>query len=103
MRDWIAVIAVGLGTYLLRASMIVAHRASSVADERTPRALGHLTPAVLAALVAPAFLVTDGAVQVQGPVLLAALAGGLVAWRTRGIPQVLVTGLAVHQLATWLV
>jgi branched-subunit amino acid transport protein len=101
MRDWMAIVAVGLGTYLLRASMIVAHRTSSAAEERTPRALGHLTPAVLAALVAPAFLVTDGAVQVQGPVLLAAVAGGLVAWRTRGIPQVLVTGLAVHQLATW--
>lgn len=102
MRDWIAVIAVGLGTYLLRASMIVTYRTRSAGPGRTPRALRHLTPAVLAALVVPALLVPEDTVTLQLPVVLAALVAGAVAWRTRAIPLVLLAGVGVHQLATWL-
>lgn len=71
-------------------------------DITTRRGLAYPAPAVLAALVVPAFLVTDGTLQLRAPVLLAAVAGGLVACRTRAVPPVLLTGLAVHQLATWL-
>lgn len=69
------------------------------ADERLPAwvrgALRHVPAAVLAALVAPAFLRHTGAIDVWDVRVLAGLVGGLVAWRTRSILWTVVIGMAI--------
>ncbi|MEX2420238.1 MAG: AzlD domain-containing protein [Actinomycetota bacterium] len=69
------------------------------ADERLApwirESLRHVPAAVLAALVAPAFLRHTGSVDLWDERLLAALVGGFVAWRTRSILATVVMGMAV--------
>lgn len=73
------------------------------ADERLApwvrQALRHVPPAVLAALVAPAFVRHSGAVDLWDARVLAAVVGGLVAWRTRNILATVGLGMAVLLLA----
>lgn len=102
MRDWILVVAVGLGTYALRACLVVTFGRAVTIDDRVTRGLDHLAPAALAALLLPGLLVSNDRVIFDPPVVLAAIVAGIVAWRTRRIPAVLVSGLVVHQLASWL-
>ncbi|MGB5656996.1 MAG: AzlD domain-containing protein, partial [Acidimicrobiia bacterium] len=54
-------------------------------------------PAVLAALIAPAVLLNDGALDlspVSNPRALAATVALLLAWKTRSVPVVIAAGLA---------
>jgi branched-subunit amino acid transport protein len=91
---WIAIAAVGLGTYLVRASFLaVAHRVAEIpARWRTPLRL--IPPAVLAALVAPAVLRPDGVVVLLGPRAIAgAIALGVAVW-TRSVLATILVGLA---------
>jgi branched-subunit amino acid transport protein len=86
-------------TYVLRAVLIVlvpAHRLPAVLR----RALGHLAPAALAALVATAVVGHRGlpALAVPGPVhltLVALAVAALVAWRTRNPALPVLAAVAV--------
>ncbi len=97
MTNLIIVIAVGLGTYLLRLSFI-----AIVGDRTMPDwalvPLRYVAPAVLAALVAPAVLLHDGALDVSpasNPRAIAALVAIVIAWKTKNVVAVIVAGMSV--------
>lgn len=91
----------GVGTYLLRASLVVLLGRVTV-DPRLERSFRYIAPAVLAAIVAPALMLDDGGrLVLVDPRVLAGLAAGLAAWRWRTIPATLAAGLGVYWLAGW--
>lgn len=92
---WIALIAtvvVGVGTYLTRASFILA-----LADRDLPpnvrSALQFVAPAVLASLVISLLLDGEGGSAVGWPQMGALAVGGVAGWKTRSLMWVLVTGM----------
>jgi len=100
MTDLAIILTIGIGTYLLRLSFI-----GILGDRTMPDwamvPLRFVAPAVLAALVAPAVLLKDGAVDlspVTNPRALAALVALLIAWKTKNVIAVIVAGMA----AVWL-
>ena len=102
MRELLAVGLVALGTYALRASMIVRVDTGPLPD-LLRRGLQHLSPAVLAALVLPALVLgPDGTAALRAAPLVAAVVATVVARRTGSIPLVLATGLIAHELTRWL-
>lgn len=102
MTTWIAVLGAATATYLLRISMVVvlAGRPLPAACEHHLRLAG---PAVLAAVVASALFVSDGAAQ-PAPVghLVALVAAGAVVRRTGRSLHALLVGLPVAALASLL-
>ena len=97
MNDAAIIVTIGVGTYLLRLSFI-----GIIGDRTMPDwamvPLRFVAPAVLAALVAPAVLLRDGAVDLSpatNPRVLAALIALLIAWKTKNVAAVVVAGMAV--------
>ena len=97
MSEFAIIVAIGVGTYLLRLSFI-----GILGDRTMPDwaivPLRFVAPAVLAALVAPAVLLRDGSVDVSpatNPRALAALIALLIAWKTKNVTAVIVAGMAV--------
>lgn len=95
MSDWLIVVVIGVGTYLLRFSFI-----GALGTRPMPiwaqRPLKYVAPAVLAALVLPAVFLVDGAPDVTplgNPRFTAAVAAGLVAWRLKNVAAVIVVGM----------
>ena len=89
------IFAIGIGTYLLRLSFI-----GIVGDRVMPEwalvPLHFVARAVLAALIAPAVLLNDGALDLSpasNPRAIAALVALLLAWKTRSVPIVIAAGL----------
>lgn len=100
MRIWIVLLVAGFGTYLTRASFLLLGQ-HLVLPSRVERALPYVGPAVFAAIVAPPVV---GSAGVGGapdrvPEIVAALAAGLVAWRTGRVTWVLVVGMGVLWVA----
>jgi branched-subunit amino acid transport protein len=100
--ELLTLVVIGLGTYALRAVFLVtAHRTPPAP---VTRLLPYVGPAVLAAIVAPAFVAPHGAIAFTdtAPALLAAAAAWL-AWRClkRNLPIALFGGLAVWWLSSW--
>lgn len=90
---WIAVVLAGAGTYALRASFLVFARRLANLPPLATRVLRQIPPAVLAALVVPALVRPDAALDLWQPRLLAGLVAALVSWRTRNIALTLVAGM----------
>ena len=95
MIEWLAVIGVGIGTYVARVSFIV-----GLGRRRFPplfeQALSYVAPAVFAAIVLPAVLLPQGVVEfspVDNPRFLAALAAALAAWAFKNVAAVIVVGM----------
>jgi len=92
----VIVLAVGLGTYVARLSFI-----GLLGSRRLPitleRALEYIAPAVLAALVLPAVIRPEGAIDlsVDNLKLFAALSAAIVAWATRNVLATIATGLGM--------
>ncbi|CAN5801317.1 hypothetical protein BH23ACT5_BH23ACT5_18920 [soil metagenome] len=88
----IATVSVGIGTYLMRSVFIVA-----LADRNLPpamlQALRFVAPSVLAALVMSSVLGSAGEGSVPWTEVAALGVGGVVGWRTRSIPWLLVAGM----------
>ena len=87
---------IGVGTYLLRLSFI------GVLGERTvpegvQRSLRFIAPSVLAAIVLPALVRPEGAIDLtpENLRLLAGVAAGVVAWRTKNVVLTTLAGLGV--------
>ena len=93
---WAVILAAGLGTFALRASLVVLFRGVETVPPRIERALGYVPPAVLTALVVPAVVVVDGSVALApgNERLLAAALAALVAWRTERVLPTLGVGMA---------
>ncbi|HEV3497367.1 MAG TPA: AzlD domain-containing protein [Actinomycetes bacterium] len=94
-RIWPVILVSGAGTYAMRASFLAAaHRLTEV-PPALARVLRQIPPAALAAIVLPALVRPDGAVDLLQPRLLAGLVAAVVAWRTRNVGLTLVVGMAV--------
>ena len=97
MSDWGIVIAIGVGTYLLRFSFIglLGTRPMPLWAQRP---LKYVAPAVLAALVLPAVLLVEGQASVSpldNPRFVAAVLAGVVAWRLKNVAAVIVVGMSL--------
>lgn len=89
------IFAIGIGTYLLRLSFI-GILGDRVMPEWALVPVRFVGPAVLAALIAPAVLLADGALDLSpasNPRAIAALVALLLAWKTRSVPVVIAAGL----------
>jgi branched-subunit amino acid transport protein len=99
---WIAILLIGVGTFLIRASFLFAYQRIDLPD-RAERALELVPAAVLSALVVPRFLAPEGAVAVVGnDRLLAGVVAAAVAWRTENILATILVGMAVLLGLGWL-
>lgn len=102
MTVLLAVVIVGLGTYLSRSVFILA-----LANRRIPEgvtvALQFVAPAVLAALVVAFLTDSSGSVAIGIPELSAFAVGGLVAHRTRNHILTLISGMTVFWVVRALV
>jgi branched-subunit amino acid transport protein len=100
--DLLAVVIVGVGTYVMRAVFIV-----SLAKKHIPdvvlTALRHVGPAVLGALIVTLLADAEGDVAVGPAEVAGFLAGGAVAYRTRSQIWTLVAGMAVFWLVRGLI
>jgi branched-subunit amino acid transport protein len=102
MSTWLAIVLVGVTTFLMRASFIV------FADpQRFPhlfrQALAFVPPAVLAAIVAPGLLMREGEIDVSFDNLrwVAGLVAIAVAARTRSTLATVAAGMAALWLLQW--
>ncbi len=97
MSLWFAVVLAGIGTYLLRVSLIaVIHRFQVSA--RVEDAMRLIAPAVLAALVANGLLLSAGGLRPLDTWHAAAVVAAAIAWWTRSVGWTLAGGMA----ALWL-
>lgn len=102
MRALVLFAIAGVGTYLLRASLVVLLGRVTV-PARLERSFRYIAPAVLAAIVAPALLLdAGGAVDPVDVSVLAGAAAVLAARKWRTIPATLAAGLGVYWLVTLL-
>lgn len=94
---WTAVVAVGVLTFLVRFSFIYLFGRIDGVPPRLEAALRYVPPAVLAALVAPAFVEVGPTVgaTLGDERLLAAAVAAVVAWRTESVLATIVAGMAV--------
>jgi branched chain amino acid efflux pump len=90
---WTALVVVGAGTYLIRASFLSVARRFSDLPPRVERALSLIPPAVLAALVAPSVLLVDGSLDPFNARLLAAALAATVGWVSKSVVATLVVGI----------
>jgi branched-subunit amino acid transport protein len=93
---WITIIAAGLLTFVLRWSFIALIDSVEM-PVSIRRALRFVPAAVLSAIIAPAVIVQDGAIDVSlhNLHLIAALLAAAVAWRTRNIFYTITAGMLV--------
>ena len=97
---WGLAVLVGLVTLAFRLSFIEAFASADGVPPNVRAALRYVPPAVLAALVLPAFLLVDGSVAIEpgNDRLLAGGVAALVAWRTGSVLGTLVVGMTVLYL-----
>ncbi|MDX1657812.1 MAG: AzlD domain-containing protein [Nitriliruptorales bacterium] len=94
MIAWLVIGTIGLGTWAMRASLILLFRDATVPDV-VERGFRYVGPAVLAALSVPGLLAPGGSLDLTGLRIPAGIVAGLVAWRTENLLLTLVAGLAV--------
>lgn len=92
MTSFLAIVALGIGTYFSRAVFIV-----SIGRRRMPPnvqlALSYVAPAVLGALIVTLLARPDGEVAIGVPELSAFVAAGAVAFKTRNHVYTLIVGM----------
>lgn len=92
---WLAIIAIGIGTFLLRASFIELGGRFTLPAPVT-RALRFLPAAVLSAIILPAILRgAEGGLYfgIGNPRLIAGIVAALVAWKTKSVLMTLAAGM----------
>ena len=94
MSDFLAIVAVGLGTYASRALFIVA-LANRTIPAPVLQALQYVAPAVLASLIVALLIDAEGGVAIGASELAALAVGGGVAYRTRSHILTLIVGMGV--------
>lgn len=92
---WVVILVAAAGTFTQRASFLVFADRLSEVSPRAQRVLRQIPPAVLAALVVPSLVRPGGDLDLWQPRLLAGMAAGLVAWRSRNAGITLLVGMAV--------
>lgn len=94
MNAFVVTLAVGIGTYVLRALFILALAKKHIPD-RVLVALQFVAPSVLGALVIAVLIDADGRVAIGIPEAAALATGVLVAFKTRNHILTLVVGMTV--------
>jgi branched-subunit amino acid transport protein len=97
VSETLVVVVIGVGTYAIRVSFIAALGTRPISPTLA-RPLKYVAPAVLAALVIPAVVLSEGAPDLapsSNPKFLAAVAAGLVAWRTRNVAATILVGMGL--------
>lgn len=92
MKAWLAILAIGAGTFAIRASFLYLYDYLDL-PPTVERALELVPAAVLSALVAPAVLAPEGSVALAGPRVPAAVLAVAVAWYTENILATIGVGL----------
>jgi len=102
MTPWVVFIAIGLGTYALRASMFVLLGDRSLPTwTSTPLAL--VAPAAIAALVASMTFTSNGHAELTSVPEMLAIAGAFVVTRRTGnVMHAIAVGLPISWLATFI-
>jgi len=95
----VQVLLAALGTYLLRASLVILLGRVEI-SERIEAGLKLVAPAVLAALVAQTLIFDGDQIRGIGAWHLAAVVAAGVGWRWRSVAWTLVVGMGVLWLAT---
>ncbi len=101
MAELLALAAIGVGTYAMRAVFLVTARHRPPAP--VARLLPYVGPAVLAAITLPALVAPRGSVSLveTAPALLAAAVAFVVWRRVPNLPAALFGGLGAWWLASW--
>ena len=97
MDEFILILGMAAVTFVVRYPVLVLVGKIPMPDP-VFRALRYVPPAVLAAIIAPAVLLGDDgslALTLDNSYLIATLAAGLVAWRTKNLLLPIVIGMAV--------
>lgn len=95
MSELIAVLVVGLGSYLFRSFFILALAHRRIPDQVLV-SLRFVAPAVMASLIVALMTDSEGNVAIGVPEATALLVGGAVAQRTRNHIWTLFAGMAVY-------
>jgi branched-subunit amino acid transport protein len=94
MTVWVIMLGLAVGTFLLRSSFILVLGEHEV-HPLMERALRFVPASVLFALVVPEILSRHTAVLVspQNPQLVAGIAAGIVAWRSKSVVLTILVGM----------
>jgi branched-subunit amino acid transport protein len=100
---WAMIFGAAAITFLLRFSFLGTLRPDAI-PPRVREVLRFVPPAVIAAIVVPALVVRDGAIQLaaSNPRPAAALVALAVAWLSRSVIWTIVAGMAALWLAQWI-
>ncbi len=99
MNVWLILIGMALVTFVSRALPLVTM--SGTPAPQLERVLRYVPPAIFAALIVPALIVPNGALEV-GLTLWAGIIGGLVALWTRSMALTILAGLLAFAALRWL-
>lgn len=102
MNAFMVTLAVGIGTYVLRALFILALARKHIPD-RVLLALQFVAPAVLGSLVIAVLIDADGRVAMGIPEAAALATGIAVAFKTRNHILTLIVGMAVFWIVRALI
>lgn len=94
MIAFLAILAVGIGTYVFRAVFIVG-LANRTIPPRVERTLGFVGPAVLSALLVALLIDETGTVAAGVPEIAGIAVGALIGWKSRNLVYTVVAGMIV--------
>ncbi len=96
-RLWLLFIALALGTFALRYSFIYLFGKVEVPNWLRD-ALRFVPASVLAALVFPALIYAEGAIDISlnNIRLLAGMGGAIIAWRTKNVMWTIIAGMVLY-------
>lgn len=101
---WLAVVIIGVGTYLTRLSFIGAFGEQAM-PAWMERPLRYVAPAVMGAIVLPAVVQPEGVIELlpaANPRFIAGVVAAVVAYRWRNVSLVIVVGMGSLWLLDWL-
>jgi branched-subunit amino acid transport protein len=102
MSPLVIVVVAGVGTYLMRVSLIALLGRVTI-PPLGERALKLVAPTVLATIAAQGVFTVDGGLRPLDVRHGAAVVAFLIAWRTKSIAWTLIGGMATLWLLGWLV
>ena len=94
-RVWASILLAGAGTYLMRASFLLAARRLADVPPGVQRVLRQIPPAALASLVVPALVRPGGELGLLHAELAAGAVAAVIGWRTRSTAATLLVGMGV--------
>ena len=96
MTIWLIMIALALGTFLIRISFILLFSNREI-HPLIVRALRFVPASVLSALVLPQILTRNNSLRISltNPQLIAGIIAALIAWRTKNVMFTILSGMVV--------